>query len=214
MSKGKKLNHRFRLIVIMVIPVVFLLAIPNFNVSLAHKMQSKVVALQTIALAAKSPVYLTMEKRPPQPEQGFSILYPSDWNITDNNFVTYFRSPQNEAVVSLSATSLSSNDNITLDQYSSNEINAIKSMESSKIGNCFKMLESTPYLLSGNPGHKISFLNATTTKIDGHQNCYRTIMVWTVANGKIYRILCSAVESKYFIYAPTFVYMMNSFELL
>ena len=115
------------------------------------------------------------------------------------------------ALVTLSITNLSPNTNLTLEQYSSNEINTIKSVESNRIGNFFKLQESTLHLLSGNPGHEIVFLNGTNADA-GHN--YKTSIVWTIKNGKIYQIRYSAEISKYPTYAPTVIDMLNSFELL
>jgi hypothetical protein len=151
--------------------------------------------------------FLTVEK----PTLGFRISYPSDWNITDNDSVISFRAPQNAALVTFSITNLSSKANLTLEQYSSNEINAIKLIESNKAGNFFKFLESTSHLLSGEPGHEIVFLNGTNA--DARHN-YKTSIVWTVVDGKVYQIRYSAEVSKYSTYAPTVIDIINSFELL
>jgi hypothetical protein len=150
--------------------------------------------------------FLTVEK----PTLGFRISYPSDWNITDNDLVISFRAPQNAALVTFSITNLSSKANLTLEQYSSNEINTIKLIESKKAGN-FKFLESTSHLLSGEPGHAIVFLNGTNA--DARHN-YKTGIVWTAVDGKVYQIRYSAEISKYPTYAPTVIDIINSFELL
>jgi hypothetical protein len=132
--------------------------------------------------------FLTLEK----PMLGFKMSYPSDWNITDNDFVIYFRAPQNAALVIFSITNLSSSSsktNPTLEQYSSNEINTIiKSIESKKVGNFFKLLESTPYLLSGEPEHEIVFLNGTNNADPTHT--YKTSIIWTIVGSKVYQIDC------------------------
>jgi hypothetical protein len=74
--------------------------------------------------------FLTVEK----PTLGFRISYPSDWNITDNDLVISFIAPHNTALVTFPITNLSSKANLTLEQYSSNEINTIKLIESKKAG--------------------------------------------------------------------------------
>jgi hypothetical protein len=155
----------------------------------------------------KTTRFLTVE----EPTLGFRISYPSDWNFTSNELGIYFSAPQKAALVTLSITNLSSNTNLTLEQYSSNEINTIKSVESNRVGNFFKLQESTLHLLSGNPGHEIVFLNGTNADA-GHN--YKTSIVWTIKNGKIYQIRYSAEISKYPTYAPTIIDMLNSFELL
>ncbi len=155
----------------------------------------------------KTTRFLTVE----EPTLGFRISYPSDWNFTSNELGIYFSAPQKAALVTLSITNLSSNTNLTLEQYSSNEINTIKSVESNRVGNFFKLQDSTPHLLSGNPGHEIVFLNGTNADA-GHN--YKTSIVWTIKNGKIYQIRYSAEISKYPTYAPTIIDMINSFELL
>jgi hypothetical protein len=118
---------------------------------------SKATASSTATLESK--YFLTLEK----PMLGFKISYPSDWNITDNDFTISFNAPQNAANVAFSITNLTSisKTNLTLEQYSLNEINNIKSFGSKRVGNFFKLLESKPYLLSGEPGHEILFLNGT-----------------------------------------------------
>ena len=154
--------------------------------------------------------FLTLEK----PMLGFKISYPSDWNITDNDFVISFRAPQNAALVILSITNLPSSTpktNLTLEQYSSNEINTIKSVESKGVGKFFKLLESTPYLLSGEPGYKIVFLNGTNADMTHN---YKTLIVWTMVDSKVYQIRYSAKVSEYSSYTPTVIYMIDSFELL
>jgi hypothetical protein len=147
----------------------------------------------------KTTRFLTVE----EPTLGFRISYPSDWNFTSNELGIYFSAPQKAALVTLSITNLSPNTNLTLEQYSSNESN--------RIGNFFKLQESTLHLLSGNPGHEIVFLNGTNADA-GHN--YKTSIVWTIKNGKIYQIRYSAEISKYPTYAPTIIDMLNSFELL
>jgi hypothetical protein len=122
------------------------------------------ISKTTASTTLESKHFLTVEK----PMLGFKISYPYDWNITDNDFVITFKAPQNAALVTFSITNLTSysKTNLTLEQYSSNEINNIKSVESMKVGNLFKLLESKPHLLSGQPGHDIVFLNRTNTKLD------------------------------------------------
>lgn len=95
--------------------------------------------------------FLTVEK----PVLGFKISYPSDWNITDSDFVISFMVPQHAAPVTFSITNLTyvPKANLTLEQLSSNEINATKSVVSKKAGNFFKLIESKQYLLSGQPGY-------------------------------------------------------------
>jgi hypothetical protein len=75
-----------------------------------------------------------------------------------------FKAPSNTALVTFTITNLTSysKSNLTLGQYSSNEINTIKSVQSKKVGNFFELVESKPYLLSGQPGHEIAFLNGTS----------------------------------------------------
>jgi hypothetical protein len=131
--------------------------------------------------------FLTVEK----PMLGFKISYPSNWNITDNDFVISFRAPQNAANVTFSITNLTSisKTNLTLQQYSSNEISTIKSVEGKRVGNFFELIESKPYLLSGQPVHEILFLNGTSG--DTTHN-YKTVLVWTIVDGKVYQIRYSA----------------------
>ena len=107
--------------------------------------------------ALESKHFLTVEK----PTLGFKISYPYNWNIIDNDFLITFKAPQNAATVTFSISNLTSYSraNLTLEQYSSNEINNIKSVESKKAGNVIKFLESKPHLLSGQPGYGIVFLN-------------------------------------------------------
>ena len=153
--------------------------------------------------------FLTVEK----PMLGFKISYPSNWNITDNDFVISFKAPRNTALVTFTITNLTSysKTNLTLEQYSSNEINNIKSVESKNAGNFFKLLESKPHLLSGQPGYGIVFLNGTST--DNKHN-YKTLLVWSIVDGKIYQIKYSANVSEYSNYIETVFYMMDSFRLL
>jgi hypothetical protein len=142
---------------------------------------------------------------------GFKISYPYNWNITDNDFVISFSSPQNAANVTFSITNFTSisKANLTLEQYSSNEINNIKSVESKKAGKFFKLLESKPHLLSGQPGHDIVFLNGTNA-----DTTYKTLLVWSIVDGKIYQIRYSAKVSEYSNYIETVFYMIDSFRLL
>ena len=115
---------------------------------------SKAIASWSTALESKH--FLTVEK----PTLGFKISYPYNWNIIDNDFLITFKAPQNAATVTFSISNLTSYSraNLTLEQYSSNEINNIKSVESKKAGNVIKFLESKPHLLSGQPGYGIVFL--------------------------------------------------------
>ena len=127
----------------------FLALVDNNN----NNIISKAIASSSTALESKH--FLTVEK----PTLGFKISYPYNWNITDNDFLITFKAPQNTATVTFSISNLTSKANLTLEQYSSNEINNIKSVESKKAGNVIKFLESKPHLLSGQPGYGIVFLN-------------------------------------------------------
>ena len=166
---------------------------------------SKATASATATLESKH--FLTVEK----PMLGFKISYPYNWNITDNDFVISFSSSQNAALVTFSITNLTSYSkaNLTLRQYSLNEISNIKSVESKKDGNFFKLLESKPHLLSGQPGHDIVFLNGTNL-----DTTYKTLLVWSMVNGKIYQIKYSAKVSEYSNNIETVFYMIDSFRLL
>ena len=139
------------------------------------------------------------------PTLEFQISYPSDWNVTFNDTIIHFRAQHKAALVTLTV----SNTNLTLEQYTSHQINMIKSVEA---GTFFKLLESTPYLLSGNPGHKIVFLNGTNA--DARHNYYKTSIVWTIVGDKIYQIRYSAELAKYPTYASTILDMIDSFEIL
>jgi hypothetical protein len=161
---------------------------------------------QTMA-ASKTTTFLTVKK----PMLGFQISYPSDWNITDNDFIITFRAPKNAALVTLSISHIPSDTNFTLEQYSSTEISRIKLIETSKDGHFFNLLESTPNLLSGNPGHKIVFLNGTNAD-PVHK--YKNSIVWTLADGKIYQVQYSAETSKFPAYYSTVIDMVNSFQIL
>jgi hypothetical protein len=123
------------------------------------------VAIAQQNLTATAPItseakhFLTVEK----PMLGFKISYPSDWNITDNDFLISFKAPNNTALVTLSITNLSSYSKANLsEQYSINQINTIKSIETKRVGSFFKLIELKAYLLSGQPGHEILFLNGTS----------------------------------------------------
>ena len=161
---------------------------------------------QTMA-ATKTTTFLTVKK----PMLGFQISYPSDWNITDNDSVIIFRAPRNAALVTLSISHIPSKNNFTLEQYSSTEISRIKLVESSKDGHFFNLLESTPNLLSGNPGHKIVFLNGTNADaVHKHKNS----IVWTLVDGKIYQVQYTAEASNFPAYYSTVIDMINSFQIL
>ena len=138
------------------------------------------------------------------PTLGFKISYPSDWNVTFNDTIIHFQA-QHSVLVTLTV----SNTSLTLEQYTSHQINMVKSVEA---GTFFKLLESTPYLLSGNPGHKIVFLNGTNA--DARHNYYKTSIVWTIVGDKIYQIRYSAELAKYPTYASTILDMIDSFEIL
>jgi PsbP-like protein len=162
---------------------------------------------QTTRLEPKR--FLTVEK----PTLGFKISYPYNWNITDNDFVISFTAPQHAALLTFSITNSTyiPKANLTLEQYSSNTINTIKSVESKKAGNFFELVESKPYLLSGQPGHEIAFLNGTN--VDAIHN-YKTLLVWSIVDGKIYHIRYTSQASEYSNYVQTVFYMIDSFRLL
>ena len=154
--------------------------------------------------------FLTVEK----PMLGFKISYPSDWNITDNDFVISFKAPSNTVLVTFTITNLTSysKTNLTLEQYSSNEINNDKSIENKRVGNFFKLIDSKPYLLSGQPGHEIVFLNGTGA--DTTHDYTKTLLAWSIVDGKVYQIKYSAKLSEYSNYIQTVFHMIDSFRLL
>ena len=163
---------------------------------------SKAIASWSTALESKH--FLTVEK----PTLGFKISYPYNWNIIDNDFLITFKAPQNTATVTFSISNLTSKANLTLEQYSSNEINNIKSVESKKAGNVIKF-ESKPHLLSGQPGYGIVFLNGTNT-----YPTYKTLLVWSLVDGTVYQIGYSTKVSEYSNYIEIVFYMIDSFRIL
>lgn len=100
--------------------------------------------------------------------------------------------PQHAALVTFSTTNLTTipKANFSLYHYSSNEINTIKSAENKRVGNFFKLMESRPYLLSGEPGHEILFLNGTN--MDTTHNYTKTLLVSSIVRSKVYQIRYSA----------------------
>jgi hypothetical protein len=194
---------RYLLFTIIILSSLFLALVDNNNNNNNNNRISKAIASSTL----ESKHFLTVEK----PMLGFKISYPYNWNITDNDFLISFSSPQNAANVTFSITNLTSYSkaNITLEQYSSNEINNIKSVESNKAGNLFKILESKPHLLSGQPGHDVVFLNGTNA-----DTTYKALLVWSIVDGKIYQIRYTAQASEYSKYIQTVFYMIDSFRLL
>ena len=167
-------------------------------------------AQQNSTTTSEAKPFLTVEK----PILGFEISYPSDWNITDTDFTISFRAPNNTALVTLSITNLSSYSkaNLSLGQFSLKQINTIKSVETKRVGNFFKLIESRPYLLSGQPGHEILFLNGTSA--DTTNDYTKTLLAWSIVEGKIYQIRYSAKESEYSNFIHTVFYMIDSFRLL
>ena|SRR5919199_4882639 len=201
--KGKICSSlRYLLFTIIILLSLLLLALIDNNGI------SKAIASSSTTLEPKH--FLTVEK----PILGFKISYPSDWNIIDNDFVISFKAPSNAALVTFSITNLSSfsKANLTLEQYSSNEIDTIKSLESKRVGNFFKLIESKPYLLSGQPGHEIVFLNETS--VNTMHNYIKTLLVWSIVDDKVYQIRYSAKLSEYPNYIQTVFYMIDSFRLL
>jgi hypothetical protein len=158
----------------------------------------------------------TMEKL-----QRFRVSYPSDWNITyDNESTSIIKSPNHDAILTISVTNLSPKTKYTLNQYSEQEIKKITSATTG-IDKRFHimLLESMPYLLSGNNGHRIVYLNGTQLSNDsivpnGVISESKHIVTWTVTDNRIYRISCNTNESQYPNYANIFTDIMNSFELL
>ena len=196
------LQRRRYLLFTIILSLLLLLPLVNNN-RLLDAITSSLSTTTTLG----STHFLTVEK----PMLGFKISYPYNWNITDNDFLITFKAPQNVALVTLSITNYTaiSKVNLTLEQYSSNEIINIKSDESKKTGNLFKLLESKPHLLSGQPGHDIVFLNGTNA-----DTTYKTLLVWSIVDGKIYQITYSAKVSEYSNYIGTVFYMIDSFRLL
>ena len=149
----------------------------------------------------------------------YRVSYPSDWNVTYDNYSTsIIRSPDDQAILIISVTNLSSKTNYTSNLYFGQEINDINSSTRDKKFD-IKILESIPYLLSGNTGYKIIYLNETqsgggNSAPDILDSRSKTVVAWTVENDRIYRISCTANESKYPTYANIFTDIMNSFELL
>jgi hypothetical protein len=140
--------------------IIFLVASTSIYLLLLLSLDLKISAQKmttSSSTTTETIPFLTVEK----PTLGFRISYPYDWNITDNDLVISFIAPHNAALVTFPITNLSSKVNLTLEQYSSNEINTIKLIESKKAGNFCKFLESTSHLLLGEPGHEIVFLNGT-----------------------------------------------------
>jgi hypothetical protein len=153
--------------------------------------------------------------------QRFRVSYPSDWNITyDNESTSIIKSPNHDAILTISVTNLSPKTKYTLNQYSEQEIKKINSVTTGR-DERFRVaiIESIPYLLSGNNAYKIVYLNETQFNNDsaatiGVPSESRHIVAWTVTGNRIYRISCITNESQYSNYANIFTDILNSFELL
>jgi hypothetical protein len=148
----------------------------------------------------------------------YRVSYPSNWNVTyDNDSISIIRSPNHQAIITISVTDLSSKTNYTLNRYSEQEINDINSSARDRKFN-LEVIESSPYLLSGNTGHKIIYVNGTrsggnsASEVSGSSS--KTIVAWTITDDRIYRISCTTNESQYPMYANIFTDIINSFELL
>lgn len=191
-----------------------MMIITSIYLSLTAETEVRLNAQTNAAISSViNPVFFTMEKL-----HRFRISYPSDWNITyDNDSISIIKAPRDKAMLIVSVMNLSPETNITLNHYSEKEINDINGLARDKKIN-IKFLESIPYLLSGNPGHKIVYLNETQTigssALDIVPIYYETIAAWTVVGDRIYRISCSTEESSYPMLALAFSTILNSFELL
>jgi hypothetical protein len=159
----------------------------------------------------------TMEKL-----QRFRVAYPSNWNIIyDNDTTSIIKSPNHDAILTISVTNLSQKAEHTLIQYTEQEIKKITSTTTTAGDNRFHivLLESMSYLLSGNIGHRIAYLNETQLSNNSVASIsmpseLRQIVAWTLTGNRIYRVSCSTSESQYSSYSNIFNDILNSFELL
>jgi hypothetical protein len=95
--------------------------------------------------------------------KSFRVAYPSNWNIIyDNDTTSIIKSPNHDAILTISVTNLSQKAEHTLNQYTEQEIKKITSTTTTGDKRLHVvLLESMSYLLSENIGHRIAYLNET-----------------------------------------------------
>jgi hypothetical protein len=95
--------------------------------------------------------------------KSFRVAYPSNWNIIyDNDTTNIIKSPNHDAILTISVTNLSQKAEHTLNQYTEQEIKKITSTTTTGDKRLHVvLLESMSYLLSENIGHRIAYLNET-----------------------------------------------------
>jgi len=154
------------------------------------------------------------------PVRGIKILYPADWQKTEqlsvNRFLVNFMSPFNNnnasafpATVSVSVESL--NQNISADatnQYVTGLLDGAKRSLPD-----FQIIESSPKSsIASDSAYKIvyTFLSQDPA-VQAH---FQSMNIWTIKDKKVYSISYTELKPLYTTYLPTVQKMIDSFEII
>ena len=145
------------------------------------------------------------------PTYGIKLQYPSSWikiqpgqsSIQDNVdvVVAFLRPEAQQNASSLSRIGIGvqqlKSQNISLDQYTSNQIQAINRQNAT-------ILESSETTLAGNPAHRAIFTLQNKTEL---------LQIWTLKEDKAYIITYQANLNDYPKNLPTFQRMVESLQI-
>jgi hypothetical protein len=138
------------------------------------------------------------------PTLGIKIQYPVGWQLEEDNDKTRFI--QQKDIVSLE-TDVNNNIDSTLSEY----VNA-RTTELREQRQDFKLIESTPTTISGNPAHKIVY---TFLKEDGPRagELYKILRIWTIEDHKLYSIAYLSEPDKFSEHLPAVEKAIDSFRI-
>lgn len=157
-------------------------------------------------------------------DEGIKIQYPSNWKASENalddytNIVTFYSPLENISDTfpeSVGISIIPFAENITLADYNTRVAQGLSFSPETK------NIESTPTMLSGNPGYRIvvSSQNDNSTQFafeedNSTQFAFDAMRIWTVEDNKVYSIIYSASSTTYNFYLPIVEKMIGSFEII
>ncbi len=147
---------------------------------------------------------------------GMKIVYPSDWKkeeYYDANVrtIVQFSSPATPRVY-IEVFELPAS-NITLDEYSKQTIDGLKSFMARERVN-FDIIESSDVTLAGYPAHQIVYTQpGFDPNNSSEQFREKGLNIWTLKNGNAYAITYVAAESEFAHFSAIAQKMLDSFEL-
>ena len=139
------------------------------------------------------------------PTLGFSIQYPSDWELQEeSNDKLRFIKQEGFVTADLNVESLDESET-TLSEYANTRVNELQGERPE-----FQLISNEPTTISNKPAQKVIY--TFEREEDGKTN--KVMRIWTINEDKLYTLAYIAESTQYDRYLPAFQRMVDSFRLV